>query len=271
MTAQPITGAVAAPRSTDGRLAGFGALLRKDVTEWIRGRRAWVIAIITVLFMTITAANSWILARIAESTGDAAVAPEATSMVPLDNLLAAIGAQIWVMAAIFAVGSLIVAERQSGTLSWVASKPVSRAAIWVSKWGSATGMLAVSAAIVPVVATVALVTVLYGPPPPVAVAGLIVGMIAVIAFFAAVGLAAGTVLPGQPAVIAAGFGVFAVVPLVTALLPFDVTPLLPTSILTWVPMLLEGAPVSPVTPVAYAVATAAVAAFGLNRMARMEL
>ena len=167
--------------------------------------------------------------------------------------------------------SLLVAERESGTLSWVASKPVSRGAIWLSKWLTATGMLAVSAVVVPVVATVGVVVLLYGIPSPVAVVGLGVGMIAVVAFFAAVGLAAGTILPGQPAVIAAGFGAFAVVPMLTAVMPFDVSAFLPTSILTWVPMLLAGEPVSMATPVAYAVATAAVVGLGLNRMQRMEL
>jgi ABC-2 type transport system permease protein len=270
MTAQTISGARVAPRLPDRRLAGLSALVRKDVTEWARGRRAWVIAIVTTLFMGLTAANMWITTRIAQALPEQPALPQG-SLAPLDNLVAAVGAQVWVLAAIFAVGSLVVAERQSGTLSWVASKPVSRGAIWVSKWLTATGMLAVSAVVVPVVATAGIVVVLYGIPSPVAVVGLILGMIAVVAFFAAVGLAAGTILPGQPAVIAAGFGVFAVVPMLTAVMPFDVSAFLPTSILTWVPMLLAGEPVSMATPVAYAVATAAVVGLGLNRMSRMEL
>lgn len=271
MTAQIISGARVAPRPADRRLAGLGALVRKDATEWVRGRRAWVIAIVTTAFMALTAANGWITNQIAANLPEGAAVPEVGSMAPLDNLFAAVGAQVWVLAAIFAVGSLIVAERQAGTLSWVASKPVSRSAIWISKWLSATGMLAVSAVVVPVAATVGAVAVLYGMPSPVTVAGLVVGMIAVVGFFVAVGLAAGTILPGQPGVIAAGFGVFGVVPILTAILPFDVTPLLPTSMLTWVPTLLAGEPVSIVTPVAYAVTTAAVVAFSLNRMARLEL
>ena len=101
--------------------------------------------------MVLTAANGWITNQIAANVPDGVEAPEVGSLVPLDNLFAAVGAQVWVLAAIFAVGSLIVAERQSGTLSWVASKPVSRSAIWISKWLSSTGMLAVSAVIVPMV------------------------------------------------------------------------------------------------------------------------
>jgi ABC-type transport system involved in multi-copper enzyme maturation permease subunit len=270
MTAQTITRAGSAQRSSDRRLAGLGALLRKDLTEWSRGRRAWVIAIVTTVFMTLTAANMWITTRIATALPEQPELPQG-SFDPLDNLVAAVGAQVWVLAAIFAVGSLIVAERQAGTLSWVASKPVARGAIWVSKWVSASAMLALSAVVIPMAATAGLVWALYGVPSPAAVVGLAVGMAAVVAFFAAVGLTAGTLLPGQPAVIAAGFGVFAVIPMLAAILPFDVAPFLPTSMLQWVPMLLAGEAVPWVTPVAYAIATAAVAALGVNRLARMEL
>ena len=63
--------------------------------------------------------------------------------------------QIFVIAAIFAVASLIVQERETGTLAWVASKPVSRGSIWLSKWISSTAILAVAAAIVPLVVTTA--------------------------------------------------------------------------------------------------------------------
>ena len=49
--------------------------------------------------------------------------------------------QIFVVAAIFAVASLIVHERDTGTLAWVASKPVSRGSIWLSKWISSTAIL----------------------------------------------------------------------------------------------------------------------------------
>jgi hypothetical protein len=84
--------------------------------------------------------------------------------VPLDNLLAAVSSQIFVVAAIFAVASLLVRERESGTLAWVASKPVSRTSIWLAKWVSASGILAVVAVIVPLALTVVAITGLYGTP-----------------------------------------------------------------------------------------------------------
>jgi ABC-2 type transport system permease protein len=259
-----------APAATAGRFTGLRALLRKDATEWVRGRRAWIVLIVTTLFMVLTAANGWISSTIAAGLPEGATVGEFT-LDPASNLLAAVGAQVFVLAAIFAVASLIVGERQVGTLAWVASKPVSRNAIWASKWISASAILTVTAAIVPLVATGAVVVALYGVPPVALVVGLAIGMAAMIAFLAALGLAAGTVMPGQAAITAVGFGVFALVPTVASLLPFDAAPFLPTSILTWAAGLATGAPVGLVTPVAWLVVTGGLAAFGLRRMSRMEL
>ena len=271
MTAQTIGGAVSASRPADRRFAGFGALVRKDLTEWTRGYRALVVFAVTAAFMTLTAANGWITSRIIAALPEGAEAPAPASLVALDNLMAAVGAQIFVLAAIFAVGSLIVAERHAGTLAWVASKPVSRGAIWMAKWASSTTMLALSAVILPLTATVAVVVALYGAPPVGVVIGSGLGAIALVAFFAAVGLAAGTVVPGQPAVIAVGFVVFALLPVIGGILGPDVAALLPTSILPWFAGLATGMPVGWSTPVAFAAVTTAVAAFGIHRIGRMEV
>lgn len=271
MTAQIVSGARVAPHPADRRLAGFGTLVRKDVTEWSRGWRAWVVLAVTVPFMALTAANGWITSRIAAALPAGTETPAPSSLVPMDNLLTAVGAQIFVLATVFAVGSLIVAERQSGTLAWVASKPVSRSAIWMAKWASATAILAVGAAIVPLAVTVGLVIVLYGAVPVGAALGLLAGMVALVAFFAAVGLAAGTVVPGQPAVIAVGFAVFAVLPMLGGIFGDGVAALIPTAILPWFAGLAGGMPVGWATPVAFAATTAAVAGLGIYRMGRMEL
>src|SRR5205085_2655192 len=84
------------------------------------------------------------------------------SLDPMLNLLSAPGLQIFLIAAIFAVASLIVHERETGTLAWVSSKPVSRGSIWLSKWISSSIILAVAAAIIPFVITVDVVVVTYG-------------------------------------------------------------------------------------------------------------
>lgn len=269
MTALTIAGARTAPFPVRARFAGLRALIRKDVTEWLRGRRAWVVLAVVTMFMTVTSANSWLV-----WTANGGFFPEGVgvefTLDPVDNLLRAVGAQVFILATVFAIASLVAGERAAGTLSWVASKPVGREAIWVSKLVSAGGLLAVTAAVLPLAITTALVTVLYGAPDLALIAGIGFGMVATVVYFAAVGLALGTVIPGQPAVAGATFGVFAL-PMILGLLPFDVAPFLPTSILPWAGGVATGMPVTFVTPVSYLVVTGAVVAFALRRMSRMEL
>jgi ABC-2 type transport system permease protein len=273
MTAQSIpSGAVAAPRPADRRFAGLGALLRKDTTEWLRGRRAWVVLVVSIGFMALTAANGWIITRIAAMLPpDAGTDVGQVSLVPLDNLLAGVASQLFVLATILAVGSVLVAERQAGTLAWVASKPVSRRSIWLAKWISSTGMIAVTAVAVPLAVTVGLVVVLYGAVDPVVVVGLAAGMVAMVTFFTAVGILAGTVLTSQVGVVGVGFGVFVLLPILGALLPAPVAAMLPTSMLTWFAGLVTGMPVPWTTPVAFAITVAVIVAIGLRRIERIEL
>jgi ABC-2 type transport system permease protein len=272
MTASTITDDRRVAVSSSPRFAGLGALVRKDVTEWGRGRRGWVVFTVTTLFMVLSAANAWIITQLAAVLpADAAPEELPTSMAAIDNLLAAVGPQIFVFAAIFAVASLIVRERESGTLAWVASKPVSRSSIWVAKWISASGMLVLSAVLAPFLVTVAAVIAMYGMPDLTPVALLTVGASAAVMFYAALGLAAGTILPGQPAIVAVGFAVYAVVPAVLGLLPVNIAPFLPTSILAWTAAVAGGQDAGWVTPVAWAVGTALLAGFAVQRMRRMEL
>ena len=268
MTASIVTRA-SAPAAA-GRRTGLSALLRKDTTEWLRGRRAWVVVAVVTAFMALTAANGWINAAIAAQLPEGTEAPE-FSLAAADNLMMAVGAQVFVLAAILAVGSLIASERQAGTLAWVASKPVSREAIWMSKWISASAILGVTAVAIPMAVATGLAVVLYGAPPVGLVLGLVAGMVAVVTFFAAVGLAAGTVMPGQAAITATGIGVFAMVPLFASVLPFDITPYLPTSMLTWFAGVATGMPVALATPVAWLAVTGVLVAASLRRMSRIEL
>jgi ABC-2 type transport system permease protein len=273
MTASTISGAGAARVSTTfGPFAGFRALFRKDTTEWLRGKRAWVVLAVSVSFMLLAAANAWIIQRVAAGLPAGEISSDQLgSLAPADNLLVAIGAQIFVIATIFVVGSQMAREREAGTLAWVASKPVTRASIWTSKWVSSTAMLSLVAGIVPLAATAALVTVLYGAPPIELVVGLAAGIVAVVAFFAALGLGLGTVLPGQAATIAAVFAVFALLPIIANVLPFDIEPFLPTSMLAWPTAALSGAGAHLVTPIAWVLVTGGIAALAIRRMGRMEL
>jgi ABC-2 type transport system permease protein len=271
MTATTISGRPGVAR-TPGRSAGLGPLVRKDATEWIRGHRAWIVFIVTTLWTVFAAANAWIIVQ-ARDLLPADVEPEAlpASLAPLDNLMAGFGAQIFVLAAIFAVASLIVRERESGTLSWVASKPVSRESIWLAKWISSSAFLVVAAVLAPLAVTVAAVTLMYGMPDLGPVVVIAAGGAAAVVFYAALGLAAGTIVPGQPAIVAIGLGAFALVPALLGLIPFDLAPYLPMSIFGWSIGFAMGGDVGWVTPVAWAIGTAAVVGLGIRRMNRIEL
>ncbi len=114
-------------------------MVRKDLGEWAHGKRPWVILIVTTPVHGPLRGERRHHARGSSPTSpEGATVPKSVSLVPLDNFLAAIGSQIFVVVAIFASMSLLVAERDRGTLSWVASKPVSRGAIWLSKWAAAS-------------------------------------------------------------------------------------------------------------------------------------
>lgn len=249
-----------------GMLPGFGGLLRKELTEWRRGRRTWVVLLVSALFMTLSALNSWLQSVLpAEGTEEAA----APVFDPMMNLVGAVSSQVFVIAAIFAVMALITSERESGTLAWTASKPVSRSAIWLSKFVVSSAVLWVVAAVVPLVATVGLVLALYGPLPVLPVVIFSIGMGMAIVLYVAMALAASTVVTSQAAVAGIAIG-FIFLPQFLGLVVPNME-LLPQSILQWSLMTAVGEPASIVTPIAWAVTVVALVAFSVRRMERLEL
>jgi ABC-2 type transport system permease protein len=250
---------------------GFRPLVAKDLAEWAHGPRALVVFVVTTLFMVLSAANSWINAWIIANLPTAETGSAPISMVPLDNVMAAVSSQIFVVAAIFASMSLLVAERDHGTLAWVASKPVARGGIWLSKAVSASVVLWVAAVVAPIAVVTAVVTVLYGAPPILPVVAVILGAGAAIAFFVAVVLAASTVVSSQPAVAAIGLAVMFLPTIFGGLLPFSIEPYLPTSILGWAAGLTSGADVGVATPIAWMISIVALASFAAWRMEHLEL
>jgi ABC-2 type transport system permease protein len=260
-------------RASSGFLPGVRALVRKDIGEWTHGTRALVVLAVVSLFMTLAAANgfitTWLIANIPDA--EIAGADKVISLLPLDNLFAGVASQIFVFAAIFAAMSLIVRERETGTLAWVASKPVSRTSIWVSKWISGSVVMWVVAGLVPLALTVAVVTILYGLPSLTVVALSAVGIGAVIALFVAVALAASTLVASQPAVAGITFGAFFLPTILAAVVPFQIAPFMPTSILSWTMGLGAGAEVGFVTPIAWFVGMVALGAFSARQMGKLEL
>jgi ABC-type transport system involved in multi-copper enzyme maturation permease subunit len=270
MTASITTAGRVAGPSTH-RFAAFRALARKDLVEWTRGKRVWVIVSVTTAFLALTAANAAITTWIVANVPDAVTQPGPISMDPLTNFLGAVATQFFVLVAIFASMSLLIAERERGTLSWVASKPVSRGAIWLSKWATAVIVIAIVGGVIPLVATFGLVAGLYGSAGLGALALVTVGVVASTAFIIAVVLTASAFVSNQPAVAAIGFAVFFLPQLLVGLLPIGFEAYLPTSILGWTAGLATGADVGVVTPIAWAVSIVVLAGIAIKRMDAMEL
>jgi ABC-type transport system involved in multi-copper enzyme maturation permease subunit len=268
-----MTASITTPRSDAavggselGILPGFGGLLRKELTEWRRARRTWVVFVISAAFMALVAMNAWLQVTFADGTGTDPV--PAAALDPMMNLATAVSSQIFLIAAIFAVIALITAERESGTLAWTASKPVSRSAIWLAKFAAATLVLWAVAAVVPLTITAALIVALYGPLPLGPLAFTAGGMGLVLALYVAVALSVGTVFTSQAAVA----GITLAVSFLPQLLGLVVPPeFLPTSILEWSLASASGQPAGLLTPVVWAVSVMALVVLATRRLERLEL
>src|SRR5439155_21618423 len=125
------------------RLLGLGNLVRKDLSEWLHAKRTWVVLGVTTSVFAMAAANAriteWAARSLPAEPGDGPA--KILSLQPADNHLFAVGTQFIVLVAILATMSLLLAERDSGTLAWTISKPVSRTSVLVSKWLTSTIIL----------------------------------------------------------------------------------------------------------------------------------
>ena len=254
------------------RLLGIRNVLGKDVKEWLQSKRPSTVVLVSLLVFLLTAAsariNEWLINNVPAEAGDAPA--KVTSLQPMDNLLASVGTQFVVIAVIFATMSLLLAERDNGTLAWTISKPVSRTSVLVSKWLTSTVILWVTAVVIPIALTTVLVTVLYGLPNLAVVATLTVTLIAVPALFVAITLALGAIVPSQAAVGAIALALFVTPQIVGGIVP-SITPFFPTSIFGWAMEVSAGGPASLVTPVAWLAGMIALFILARNRLNAMEL
>jgi ABC-type transport system involved in multi-copper enzyme maturation permease subunit len=255
-----------------GRLLGLRNLVRKDFLDWRHGNRTWIVALATTTVVILGAANAainqWVLNSFPAEAADGAA--DTLSVVPIDNLLVGIGTQIGVLAVIFATMSLLIAERDSGTLAWTISKPVSRTSVLVSKWLTAALVLWVAAFVVPLAVTTGLVTILYGAPDMAVVVALGVAIATVPAIFVGVTLVASTFVSNQAAVGAIAIVLFILPSIAGGIVP-AVAPFFPTSIFGWAIEVSTGGPISLVTPAAWAVGMAVLFVLGRRRLADMDL
>jgi ABC-type transport system involved in multi-copper enzyme maturation permease subunit len=249
-----------------GAMTGFRPLLRKELREWRRARRAPIAFVASVLFLVLGAMNAWIISNLPADVTEGA---DPVILDPMVNLVGPVLTHVFVVISIFAIFALIAAERESGTLAWTASKPVSRSAIWLAKFASASVVMWIVVGLVPLLATVVAVSVLYGPVPVTMVLAIALGMAMVITIYVAVALTASTLVTSQAAVAGITFAVISLAPMIAAALP-DPT-LMPTSILDWAVQVGIGERADVIPVIGWALTTVALVVFSLRRMERLEL
>jgi len=253
-----------------GPFLGLGNIFRKDILDWRRGRRAWTVVIVTsaVMLAAVSGARmqAYLQTVVPAQPGDP-VGP--ITLGAMDNFLTGIGTQFFAFAAIFATASLLIAERDSGTLAWTFSKPVGRGSAWISKWLSASIALWITAVVIPVIVSFVAAWALYGMPDVRAAAILAIGLGAVTSLYAAVTLTASTFVPNQAAVAAIGLAVMFVPDLLTGVLP-GLRSVLPTSMFPWTLGLAMGQDVPWETPLAWAIGIAVLAVISVRRLEATE-
>ncbi len=269
MTAYPNTSSLFAAGAITGspRLLGLGPVFRKELREWLASRRVWMLLGVSSVMMVLNTLSANF--AIAAATAKGIAVPPGLSMDPTINVLAKWEQWVFFFAIAFSV-SLLIGERDRGTLAWSLSKPLSRTALIVGKWAAAMTVYVVFGLVLPMAMCVVAASVAYGTPDlgPIAVATVL--LTATPAFFIALTLALGAILPSQAAVggLAA---IIAIAPGIVSSVSNDAAMLFPSSMGPWAVAYAMGAPVPASTPVGWLVGFVVVAVAGVVAMRRRDL
>jgi ABC-type transport system involved in multi-copper enzyme maturation permease subunit len=236
--------------TASGPFLGLGTVLRKEITEWLRGRGAIVIAAVSLL----TVAFTTLIPFVVRATGGEAAGAPPLSMDPTDNVLIGWSGQTVQLIALLATMSLFSAERDRGTLAWNLANPVSRLSIIAAKFTAAFVVIGILAVIVPLVVSATIATVAYGGVPDLARVGAFGALYLMVpAFWIALTVTLGTFIKGAGGVAGIGFAVLVIPQLLGGLLPI-VLEVSPTSIGTWAMAAAAGQQVSVLTVAGWLVA-----------------
>jgi ABC-type transport system involved in multi-copper enzyme maturation permease subunit len=249
MTAQSVAiGPITANPGQGGMFLGFRNSLRKELTQWLRGPGALIIAGISILgavFMTL-------IPFIASASGEADAAG-LTSKDPTANVLLLWSGQTVALIVVVATMALISSERDRGTLAWSLANPVSPTSIIAAKFIAATLVIAVTAIVLPVIVSVGIATIVYGGLPDLITVATFAGLYLLLpVFFIAVTIGFGTVIKSTAGVAGAAFAVVFVPQILGGLLPI-VNELSPTSIGNWALAVAKGQEPSSLTLVGWLV------------------
>lgn len=253
MNAQSLAlGPTTARASTRGGMfLGFGTVLRKEIREWVRGRRALVVggvALASAVFTTV-------IPFVVGATGGTQGGP-ALSMDPTANVLLGWSGMTVAVMALLASMSLLSGERDRGTLAWGLTLPVSPTSILAAKWLAAVVVFSVVAIFVPLVISTGISALVYGGLPDLAKVGTFAVLYTAIpAFYVALALTLGTFVKSTGGIAGIGFLVMLLPSLVGAILPIAAEAS-PTAIGGWAMAVATGQPASTLTLVGFLVSMA---------------
>lgn len=247
MTAQSAAVAPATAQTRTQPFLGLGTVVRKELTEWVRGPKALIILGLSVagaIFMTL-------IPFIAEATNEAEAAG-ILSRDPTANVLLGWTGQTIVLIAILATMALISGERDRGTLAWTLTNPVSPTSVILAKYLVATTVLSVTAVLVPMAVSVGLATALYGVPDLRVVGTFTVLFLALPIFYVAVTVFLGSAVKSTVGVAGLAFAIAFLPATIGGLVPL-VGEISPTSIGAWAMATAKGQDASILTPIGWLV------------------
>jgi ABC-type transport system involved in multi-copper enzyme maturation permease subunit len=249
MTAQSAATAPIVNRPTrNAMFLGLPTVLRKELTEWLRGPKALIVAGVSIagaIFMTM-------IPFIAERSGETEAAGLMTTD-PTTNVLLGWTGQTVALIAVVATMALLSAERDRGTLAWTLTNPVSPTSVIAAKFIAAFVVFSVVAVVLPLAVSIVLATVVYGGLPNLTTVGTFALLFLTLpAFYIALTVGLGTAIKSTAGVAGAAFAVMFVPQILGGLLPV-VAEISPTSIGVWALATAKGQPASTLTLVGWLV------------------
>jgi ABC-type transport system involved in multi-copper enzyme maturation permease subunit len=176
------------------------------------------------------------------------------------------------LCAVFSTMGLLCGERESRTLSWSLSMPLSRGAVLVSKLATAIAVLGVATFVLPLVTTLVAIRLAYGElPDAYSIWAPVLTGIAIGLFLLVLNLATNAFFRSQRTVVAIAIFVALVIPGLIESLWSAAAPWWPIAIEKWIKGLADNQPVNWITPAVYAVSIVALLAASQVRFSREEL
>jgi ABC-type transport system involved in multi-copper enzyme maturation permease subunit len=240
MTA-PTTTLANAPIASRGSLfLGFGTVFRKELAEWVRGRRALIVGGVSIAFASLSTSIPFLVPKDAPRAA-------ALSMDPTVNVLYAWNGRTFAFVAVLATMSLMSAERDRGTLGWNLTNPVSRSSILAAKWAAAMVAYGLLGVLLPLAISSAVGGVLYGAVPELGTIGVFAVLyLTVPAFYIGLMVTLGSGLKATAGIAGIGFLVMLLPSGIATFLPI-INEVSPTSIGAWAMAIATGAPASVLT------------------------